>query len=223
MVAKPANKHSYSIQGLDRFINRAITFIFYYRLVVVLLSLVILVFIVLYAWNASSVMERIRNAAAVITGGCVIIGIFYSLLNYENTLLKARNDAQTSKEVLTYNAAARMHEIAMIENSRTVRNFHTENKQLFIQGKFDEVEGKMLIKAENRTSYLALFNYFELISLGVQKGILDEDFMREIFKSVFKNFYGFFGTYIAHTRREQSSPKIYIHFTTLAERWINEN
>ena len=96
-----SKQHSYSISGLDKFINRTISFIFYYRLVVVFISLVALIFIAFYASSISLPIDRIRNVVAVITGGCVVTGIFYSLLNYENTLLKSRNDTQTSKEVLT--------------------------------------------------------------------------------------------------------------------------
>jgi hypothetical protein len=68
-----------------------------------------------------------------------------------------------------------------------------------------------------------MLNFLESISLGVLQGIMDEEFIKGFFGSVFKNQYNTYIVFIEYRRREKQNPKIWNSFTTLAFKWINHS
>lgn len=213
----------YKVPSAEKAVNKFIAFVFYYRLAFVIISVIAIVIIAVIQYKVSPPGDKLKNAALVFTGGSIIIGIFYSIINYEHNQIRFKHDVKTSREILTFNTACKMHDMEMINHFRAIKAFYQENKNLFVQNRCDEID-KLLKgeKADTRISFVVIFNYLETISIGVQQGIMDEDFMKEFFKTVFRDYYKFYGTYIEFSRKEYNSPRIYRPFTNLAEKWGKE-
>mgnify|MGYP001793455455 FL=1 len=162
--------------------------------------------------------ERLKNFALILNCGSIIIGIFYSLINYEHNQLKLKHDVQSAKETLTFNTACKMHDEKMIMHFKKVRNFYIENKTLFDQSKMDEID-KRITPDENWISFIIVFNYLESIAIGINQYIMDEDFIKEFFKSLYLELYYNYGTFIVHLRKERGVQDIFKGFTDLAINW----
>jgi len=220
-MIKPA--YMYKIPPVEKAINRLVKFIFYYRLVFVLGALVIISFTGAHVYQLNPPGERLKNAALIITFGSIIIGIFYSILNYEHNQLKFRHDIKVSRETLTFTTSCKMHEAETILHFKTLKGFYDNHRGRFVTGNFIEVQRAFKDDPNARTSFIVLFNYFEGISIAVQQGIMDEGFMKEFFKTVFIEYHKYFGGYINHLRNESKSQRIFWRYTQVAEKWRNEN
>ena len=214
--------HRYTISKFEELLNKAINFFFYYRLLVVTFCIAFLVYAGIEIWSVSNIDDRFKNLATVFTGGSIIIGIFYSILNYEYSHLRFKHDSKNSRDVLTFTTACKVHERDMILHFKNIKTFYLDNKQLFDQNKMDSVDALLKADTEIRMSVIAIFNYLECIALGMEHGIMDEDFMKEFFKTIFRDYFQYYGSYIIFQRNEYRSPRIFRNFTNVAERWAGE-
>lgn len=187
-----------------------------------MLSLIGIIVLSYVVGKRSDAPDKLKNAALVLTGGSIIIGIFYSIINYEHNQLKFKHDVKTSREVLTFTTATKMYDKEMINHFRNVKTFYQTNKEFFVQNRCLEIDRLLTEETEKRVSFIVLFNYLEGISVGINQGIMDEVFMKEFFKTLFRDYSQYFGLYLDFLRKESNSPRIFRHFTALAERWNKE-
>lgn len=217
------NNLPYSIKGLDKIINSVVSFIFYYRLVFVLLALGVIYYFEYRVWHSYYADERLKIMATVLTGGSIIIAIFYSILNYEYSQIKFKHDIKTSKDVLTFNTASKTHDPAMIKNFRAIKEFYIKNKHLISENKLDVFHTLLNDDSDTRVSFISILNFFECLSLGIKQGIIDEQFTKQFFKTMFNEYFKYFGTYIEYTRKQFDSPRVFRNFTDLADKWDKES
>ena len=206
--------------GFESWFNRVLGLIFYWRLIFVLLAIGGICWYGEVTYNNSAATEKLKNLAVVITLGSVIIGIFYSIVNYEHNRNKFQHEIKSSQELLTFNTAAKMHDVDFMLNSSKVRKFYVANSQLFTEKKWKELETQWN-DTGIRTAFMTLLNYLEAISIGINQNIMDEDFMKAFFETMFRSYYLKYIGYIDHLRMENNSDKIFCSFTEVAERWRN--
>lgn len=211
--------HSYSISGLEAFINKIIGFVFYYRLVVVILAICALITIGYMATNNSINQEKLKTISILLACGSVIIGIFYSVINYEHSQIKFVNDMRTSKKILSYNAASEWFKPAMVENLKLTKILYIENKHYIDQDKALEFSDLLDKNEEARSALVSIFNYLECIAIAINSGVLDEEFMKEYLNGICAGYLANYGFYINYRRNTEKSSKIWIHFTNLATKW----
>jgi hypothetical protein len=210
--------HRYTLPSLEKGVNRIISFVFYYRLAFVILALVGIGFFDYYVWAGSTPENKLKNAALVLTGGSIIIGIFYSLINYEHNQLKFKHEIKNSRETLTFTIACKMHDIEMINHFKAVKSFYEKHKQN-IANNGDAVNQALKEDTETWGSLIVAFNYLECIAIGVQQGIIDEEFIKTFFKTIFRDYNNFYGNYFVYLRKERNSNSTYKNFTDLANKW----
>jgi|ERR1035437_1169191 hypothetical protein len=219
----PASESRYRLPKFENWINRFIGFIFYYRLIFVLITVGFIYFLCVRVWDASTPDEKLKNAALVFTGGSIIIGIFYSIINYEHNLSKFKYDVKAARETLTFTTAAKMYEADMVKYFRTVKAFYETYINLFKENKGEEINKLLIADPDTRVAFVIIFNYFEGISISINQCIMDEDFMKEFFKTIFKNYYNRYGMFLDYLRKDAGTKRIFRHFTALAERWDKED
>lgn len=147
---------SYTFKGVEQIVNKAIAFVFYYRIVLVLVCIVILGFIGRNVWTASKPEDQLKNLAIVFTCGSVIIAIFYSVLNYEYTQIRFKHDRKNTIDTLTFNIASKSHDEKMIYHFKTLAIFYETNQDLVAQAFSKALQENH----EVRTSFAVHFNYF---------------------------------------------------------------
>jgi len=76
---------------------------------------------------------------------------------------------------------------------------------------------------EVRAAISSIFNYFESISLGIEKKLIDEEFVRQFFDSLFSDFYKEYGFYIDFRREKiDKDQEAWRRFTNFAVKWDKE-
>lgn len=166
---------------------------------------------------------NIKDAIAVFAGGAVVITILYAFLNYEYTQRKFKHDVKSGKDVLSFNIAMEWQKEFMTKCCRNLDDFYEKNKKLLEDGKNREFHEE-LCKPENNDAYYALMsiiNFFESISLGVKQGIMDEEFIKGFFRSIFFSEYNKYKNYINYRRQVKQNPKIWHNFSALSEKWLS--
>jgi Domain of unknown function (DUF4760) len=212
----------YKLPSFEKPLNALLEFIFYYRLVIVSFAIGLLIYLAKHFWNSSPALDQLKNCALVLTGGSICIGIFYSIINYEHTQLKYNYDIKSSRYTLTFNAASDWHRPTMVENLKITKKLYDENKHLIDDNR--AVEFFQILEKDEpaKSALVSIFNYLECISLGVNHGILDDDFSKKYFYTVFQLYNNNYGFYISHRRILNNSPETSIHFTNLAQKWLND-
>jgi len=210
---------SYSINGLERILNSAINFIFYYRLVVVVIAIVFLIISAVSISNSSTDNDKLKNISIVLACGSVVIGIFYSVINYEHSQIKFRHDIKASRNSLSFNAASEWFKPSMVENLKITKVLYVQHRHLIDENKAAEFSKILDENEQARSALVSIFNYLECIAIAVNENILDESFMKKYLSGVCVNYIIDYGFYIDYKRNVNKSAQIWINFTNLARKW----
>lgn len=213
------NAPSYSINGIEKAINGTVGFIFYYRLVFVIASIIIISFISASVYHQSIEQERLKNLSVVVACGSVFIGIFYSVINYEHNQIKFAHDRLTSKITQSYTCASEWFKPSMVENLKITKLMFNKNKHLIDENKAIDFSRILDDDEPARSALVSIFNYLECVSIGIEKGILDDRFMSDYLAGVCIGYVMDYGFYIDYKRNTNKSPRIWINFTNMADRW----
>ena len=213
-------KQIITYKGADRFINGFIENAFYYRLAVVFVCFVLMGSAILRIY-LYYVDEKLKTMAVVFSCGSVVIGIFYSILNYENSYRKNKETEINSKAILTFNTACKINEPYLLNCSKDLSLFYRANKSAFDKREFWKIERHIMAQPALRISFISLFNYFECMGLGIHEGIMDERFVRGFFERIFVEHHNKYGNYLAYKRNKNQDQKLYKNFTKLARKWEN--
>ncbi len=219
-----SNKNSvnYSIHGLEKGLNWLINTIFYFRLLFVLLAIIILSVLTVKVWNFSEKTDKYKNISTVFALGSIVIGIFYSILNYEHNQIKYKYDIKSSKNTLSFNAACDWHRPTMVENLKITKQLYDEHKHLIDDNRAVDFFGILEKNETARSALVSILNYLECISLGVKHEILDYDFMKNYFYSVFQIYTNSYGFYINYRRTVYNAPETWVCYTDLAQKWLTD-
>lgn len=196
-----------------------INFIFSYRYAFVLcfISLNLFLGYILYAerdWG-------FKDAAQVCTGFFIVVTLFFAALNYEFTYIKTKRDAQLARETLTFTTASEWHKSPIKDYQKT----SIQHERIFIastQARSAEDFEKYFEDINNlefKESLKGIFNFFETISIGAYKGLIDKEFIREFYNGIFRIYYIDYYFYIAKHRILRNNPTIWVTYTSLVEEW----
>jgi hypothetical protein len=205
----------------EKFVRNILEFAFNVRYWFLFLLLIGLTWLTYHVYQLPN--TQIKDVVTVFAGGAVVITIFYLFLNYEYTQRKFRHDIQSARDSHSFNIAMEWQKEYMMKCIMKVDDFYEKNKTLLEDGKNREFHDE-LVKPENNETYYALMtqvNFFESVSLAVKQSIMDEDFIKGFFRSIFISEYNKYKNYIDFRRQVKHNPKIWCNFTTLSEKWLS--
>lgn len=207
------NKNLFSPESFERIAP----FVLKYRYVIcvsVVTVIFLIGFIFFFCCNWAG-----KDVAQVCTGLLLTITLFFTALNYEFAAGKTKNDYKTAKEILTFNTANEWHKAPIKDYQRISIEF--ENK--FIDSKvcrsIADFDTYIHSEIEFRESLKGILNYFENMSIGVYKGLIDKDFVYEFISYIFEIYYLDYYYYIENYRKKRDNNSIWENFTKLAEEW----
>jgi hypothetical protein len=215
----PDKAPSYSINGLEKIINSIVGFIFYYRLVVVIGIIAITVYSSIKVYNYSSANEQLKNLSIIVACGSILIGIFYSIINYEHNQIKFNHELKSSRNSFSFTTASEWFKPTMVENLKITKKMYIEHKHLINDNKATDFSQLLDSDESARSALVSIFNYLECVSLAIDNGILDDDFMKSYLGGICTAYLMDYGFYIEYKRNTTKSPLIWINFTKMAERW----
>lgn len=157
--------------------------------------------------------------AKFITGGLVVIGLVYSILAFEFNVKKTKLDYKTAKEILTFNTANDWHKSPIKDYQNTSigfeKKFIDSANTRTVEELYDYVENNL----EYRESLKGILNYFENLSIGVYKGLIDKQFVYEFISYIFEIYYVDYFYFIETHRVKRKNATIWVNYTNLAEEW----
>lgn len=213
------NDPTYSLNGFEKLINATIHWFFFYRLIWVLTAIVAIWFLSVLTWNRSSKTDQVFNLTAVLTGGSILIGIFYAILNYEMSYYRYRNDQILARKYSAFAAASEWHKELLVRNLKTTRKLYEKYKHLIDDNKSKEFSELLDKDDDARAALISIFNYLESLALGIEEGVHDEGFIAQFFRGIFISYYNDFEFYIQYKRKKEQNPHIWIKFTEMATKW----
>lgn len=215
---KPESR--YKIPSLESFINRIIKFIFYYRLPIIIMFLIIILCFIF--WNPFN-ETKLKNGILILTSGSIMVGIFYSIVNYEHNYYKSQEENKLSQKLLSFNVAFEWHKPNIVEHLKIIKQLYEEHKNLIYENRATDFSKLLEENEVARSSIVSIFNYLESVAVGVKCEVMDCDLIKECFKSLFIQFYKDYEFYISYRRKKEGSSSAWINFTNLAQKWHNES
>ena len=210
------------MQGNPVWTKNVVRLVFDYRYLV---SIVIVLFILgtgsyLYfygGWNA-------RDVADVCTGAFIVLTLFFTALSFEFSSSKMKQDYKAARELLTFTTANEWYKGPLNRYQKISIAFE---RQFIASGRVRTANDferfiTHLSRLDFRESLKGILNYFETVSIGVKKGLIDETFIKEFFLGVFQMFYRKYFFYIEHKRMTKNDNTIWINYTSLVEEWHPE-
>ena len=162
-----------------------------------------------------------ENVSIVFGLSSISLGIFYSILNYENNHIKYKNDAKKQCCLLSFNCVSEWHRPTMVENLKITKKLYDVHKGLIQEGKKPEFFKILEENEEGRSALVSIFNYFEAMAIGLKQNLLDEDFIKMSFKGIAETYLNSYGFYIEYRRSKENNTNIWINFSDMAKRWSN--
>ena len=213
------NKPLYSIAAIEQLLNGFIHFVFYYRLILVTAAIATLAITSVRVWKHAAAGEQIKSISIVFGLGSVVIGIFYAILNYENNQLKYRKDEKKAMYTLCYHSVSEWHQPGMVANLKITRQLYDQHQHLIDDNRGREFFEILEQNEAGRSALVSILNYFECISMGIRRGLLDDDYMRSSFMTIAHTYLTNYGFYIKYRRAVHRSPSMWINFTNMVESW----
>lgn len=219
-----APESRYKFPSIETYINRWIGLVFYYRLLLVMLFLAGSIYATYQVWDSTTASQedKYKNSALVFTAGSIIIGIFYSIINYEHNKIKFEHDKITSKGVLSFNTAFEWHKPNVVSHLKVTKEMYEKHKQLIDDNKSSEFYKILEADDSARAALVSILNYFECIAIGCEHNIMDSEFIKSYFKTLMVSYYTDYGFYINYRRDTMKDTTAWICFTDMAQKWKNE-
>lgn len=177
-----------------------------------------LIAIILYLYFKFPVFD-IKDFMAILTGGVVVTTLLYHAENLH--LNKEVNIAKivTDRKVIALNLIGEWHKPDMMKLTIMSKDFFdkhlaTPNKQSNIIDILHK-EGN----EEQRLSVITILNFFEKVSLAVEKEAADEAILKDFFKSLFKIYFFRTKELIDLRRKEYQDTTVFIKFETINKKW----
>jgi hypothetical protein len=211
-----------------------------YALGILITSIITIIILILFIFSQNNswiIKFEFRDVIAVATCGVVVTTLIYHSINYESNLSanqikieldreKLNVEIERSKMTLSYQICSEWSRPSMAENVRIMRAL-TEGKdpklveyfELLQNNRIKEFSDKLDSDLEIRSSFISVLNFLETLSVSVDKNIVNEEFIRENFQTLFLKYSKSLKAYIHF--RQAKSPRMYRNFEKIAETWNN--
>lgn len=215
------NNKSYSLTEFEQVINATVHWFFFYRMILVLAMICSIVLFAVIIWRDSPSPEKTKNLATILACGSIVIGIFYTVLNYEINYHKYKKDRMLAIKQTSFQIASDWHKDSIVRHLKTTKKIYEQYKHLIDENSSKEFSELLDSDEDIRAALISILNYLECIALGISEGILDEFFIREFFKGIFINYLNDYDFYIQYRRKKYNNANMWIKFTQLASKWRN--
>lgn len=193
-----------------------VKYIYLFLFLILLLGIIIFKFIYFDRKMAFGIVEIM----AYLTGSVAILTLIYHSLSLESSHSFHEEDLKLKKHQYSYEIVSKINEPSMSKTLQVMYEIN-KNKELYFK-KNDITEFKKYLEkhGEKRAQLVMLINYFEHISILVKNKHVEEDIIKDSFKTIFINTYTLLKPYIDNS--QEASRKIWLNFECLAEKWSKE-
>jgi hypothetical protein len=150
------------------------------------------------------------------------IGIIIAILAYYATTHKDKADEDRSKSEIAFNLINQWQMPPITDYKKDIfqmEKIDVSTKTIIVDKKADDFTRVLLNGqyAHYRSSLWCILNYLEHMAIAIKRGVADEGYVKDFFKSIIIDYHSIYGFYIASERTKV--PKLWIEFTDLAAKW----
>jgi hypothetical protein len=190
-----------------------------FRITVAIVLIIIVIGVADYLHDTEKDLPM-SDLAKFVVGGLVVVGLFYSILAFEFNVKKTKRDYQTAKEILTFNTANEWHKAPVKDYQVTSIECEYAFQKTKPERTAEELYNYVQSNLEYRETLKGILNYFENLSVGVYKELIDKAFVSEFISYIFEVYYIDYYYFIKIYREKRGNDTIWVNFTNLAEDWF---
>lgn len=168
----------------------------------------------------SDVDFGIIEIMAYLTGSVAILTLIYHALSLESSHSFHDEDLKLKRHQYSYEIVSKINEPSMSETLQVMYEINLKKDKYFKKNDISKFKKFLEHNRDKRAKIVMLINYFEHISLLVKNGHVEEDIIKDSFKTIFIYTYTLLKPYIDDSQAH--SRKIWINFECLAEKWSKE-
>jgi hypothetical protein len=191
-------------------------YIYLFLILIVLLGIVIFKF----AFYDRNIPFGIIEVMAYLTGSVAILTLIYHALSLESSHSFHDEDLKLKRHQYSYEIVSKMNEPSMSKTLQVMYEINLKRDKYFQKNDISEFKKYLENNRDKRANIVMLINYFEHISLLVKNQHVEEDIIKDSFKTIFIYTYTLLKPYIDDC--QANSRKIWINFEGLAEKWSKE-
>lgn len=157
---------------------------------------------------------------AYLTGSVAILTLIYHALSLESSHSFHDEDLKLKRHQYSYDIVSKINEPSMAETLQVMYEINKNRNRYFKKNDISKFKKYLGENGDKRAKMVMLINYFEHISILVKNKHVEEDIIKESFKTIFINTFTLLKPYIDDS--QSNSRKIWINFECLAEKWSKE-
>lgn len=186
-----------------------------------LLIIIIFGFIIFkYIYYDRKITFGIVEIMAYFTGSVAILTLLYHAFSLESSHKFHEEDLKLKKHQYSYEIISKINEPEMAETLQVMYEINKNKDLYFKENNIKEFENFLSSNSDKRAKLIMLINYFEHISILVCNKHVEENIIKDGFKSVFINTYTLLKLYI--DKEQETNRKTWIKFEGLAKEWAKE-
>ncbi len=154
----------------------------------------------------------------VLFSGLVFITLAFTILTYEMNVDKNRKEAEAKIFASSFDFASKWHSSPLVDYQKDVYNCEKAKKDELMKIDYSKFENYLESQDAGslKVSIVCILNYFELVAIGVQRNLLNKDFINEYFEFIFIDYHNRWLPHIEKKREAANDLDLWKEFTTLA-------
>lgn len=177
-------------------------------------------FIFYFLYFKKGLEVKMVEVMAYATGSIAILTLVYRALNLETVNFYQKENLRVTKNQYSFEVISKVHSLDMGETIAVLRLLKDEQSNCLEEKNIKDFLTYLDENPDIRTKLSMLLNYFEHISLLVEKNHVDENIIKSAFKTLFTSTYSLLKFYI--DERQLTHRRSWIKYEELAKKWAKE-
>jgi len=190
-------------------------YIYIFLFLIILFGLMIFKFI----YYDNNIEFGIIEIMAYLTGSVAILTLLYHAFSLESSHEFHKDNLILKKHQYSYDIISKVNEPEFAETLQLLHEIKL-NKEYFFSETIDNFKRFLKDNGKKRSKVIMLLNYFEHMAILVENNHVEEEIIKDGFKTLFVSTYSLMKPYIDY--RQETHRKSWYRFECLAEKWSKE-
>jgi hypothetical protein len=186
-------------------------------IVIILILIIVIGLLVFYFMNKYSINFTFTDIMAYCTGSVAIMALIYHALSLESQYKFHQENLFLSRNQYAYDVSSKFNEPHMTEALQFLSKIDSEKDKYFPDKKVQKFLDYIKENPIDRQKIVIVMNYFELLSILIVNGHVEEKIIKNTFKTVFISTFILLRPYIDHRQHEKAT--VWCNFQLISKKW----
>lgn len=186
-------------------------------IVIILILIIVIGLLVFYFMNKYGINFTFTDIMAYCTGSVAIMALIYHALSLESQYKFHQENLFLSKNQYAYDVSSKFNEPHMTEALQFLSKIDSEKDKYFPDKKVQKFLDYIKENPIDRQKIVIVMNYFELLSILIVNGHVEEKIIKNTFKTVFISTFILLRPYIDHRQLEKAT--VWCNFQLISKKW----